>query len=63
MKYLMTEFLIVLRYNAAIDACCLREDLETFVSGDETEVETYMFIIHVCYSIHKESLLHECHLD
>nr|XP_022286886.1 multidrug resistance-associated protein 5-like isoform X2 [Crassostrea virginica] len=26
------------RYNAAIDACCLREDLETFVSGDETEI-------------------------
>lgn len=26
------------RYNAAIDACCLRDDMETFVSGDETEV-------------------------
>lgn len=26
------------RYKAAIDACCLRDDMETFVSGDETEV-------------------------
>ncbi|XP_061171411.1 ATP-binding cassette sub-family C member 5-like [Saccostrea echinata] len=26
------------RYNAAIEACCLQEDLETFVSGDETEI-------------------------
>ena len=51
MKYLMTEFLNVLRYNAAIDACCLREDLETFVSGDETEVEIFMYIINVCYSL------------
>ncbi|XP_056005289.1 ATP-binding cassette sub-family C member 5-like [Ostrea edulis] len=26
------------RYNAAIEACCLREDLETFVSGEDTEI-------------------------
>ena len=26
------------RYNAVIHACCLQEDMESFVSGSETEV-------------------------
>jgi hypothetical protein len=26
------------RYNAVIHACCLQEDMESFISGSETEV-------------------------
>ena len=36
--YICKTVFYCFRYNAVIHACCLQEDMESFISGSETEV-------------------------